>query len=88
MTAFAMLAFLHAWPRRTHSAKLIFWVVFVFLFNLPGLLTYLALNHTPVIRCVNCGKKRGLQQDACCRCGTALPQPKAKETDLVMPLSA
>ena len=88
MTVFAALAFLHAWPRRTQIAKLIFWIVFVFLFNLPGLLTYLALNHTPVIRCVNCGKKRGLQQDACCRCGTALPKPKAKETDLVMPLSA
>jgi hypothetical protein len=82
------LRFLHGWLRRTHIAKLIFWVVFVFLFNLPGFLTYLALNHTPVIQCANCGKKRGLLQDACCRCGTALALPKAKETDLVMPLSA
>ena len=88
MTVFAALAFLHGWPRRTHIAKLIFWTVFVFLFNLPGLLTYLALNHTPIIHCANCGKKRGLLQDACCRCGTALALPKAKETDLVMPLSA
>ncbi|MHC4292479.1 MAG: hypothetical protein ACYSTR_09745, partial [Planctomycetota bacterium] len=88
MAVFAALAFLHGWPRRTHIAKLIFWTVFVFLFNLPGFLTYLALNHTPVIQCANCGKKRGLLQDACCRCGTALALPKAKETDLVMPLSA
>ncbi len=84
MTIFAVLAFLHAWPRRTHIAKLIFWIVFVFLFNLPGLLTYLALNHTPVIHCANCGKKRGLLQDNCCRCGNALPLPKSKETDLVL----
>ena len=88
MAVFAALAFLHGWPRRTHIAKLIFWTVFVFLFNLPGFLTYLALNHTPIILCANCGKKRGLLQDACCRCGTALALPKAKETDLVMPLSA
>ncbi|MHC4292262.1 MAG: hypothetical protein ACYSTR_08645 [Planctomycetota bacterium] len=88
MAVFSVLAFLHGWPRRTHIAKLIFWVGFVFLFNLPGFLTYLALNHTPVIHCANCGKKRGLLQDICCRCGAALPLPKAKETDLVMPLSA
>jgi hypothetical protein len=88
MTAFAILAFLHGLPRRTHITKLIFWVVFVFLFNLPGFLTYLAMNHTPVIRCASCGKKRGLLQDACCRCQNPLPPPKSRETDLVVPLSA
>ena len=88
MTVFAALALLHGWPRRTHIAKLIGWTVFVFLFNLPGFLTYLALNHTPVIHCANCNKQRGLNQDACCRCRTALPLPKTKETDLVMPLPA
>ncbi|MHC4836022.1 MAG: hypothetical protein ACYSO3_05060 [Planctomycetota bacterium] len=88
MTVFSALTLWHGWPRRTHIAKLIFWTGFVFLFNLPGFLTYLALNHTPVIHCANCGKKRGLLQDTCRRCGTALPLPKAKETDLIMPLSA
>lgn len=88
MTVFAILSLLHGWPRRTHIAKLVFWVAFVFLFNLPGLLTYLALNHTTVIHCAHCSKRRGLLQDVCCRCGTALPLPESKETDLVMPLSA
>ena len=88
MTIFAGLTFLHGRSRQTHIAKLICWMVFVFLFNLPGFLTYLALNHFTVIHCANCGRKRGLQQDACCRCGAVLPLPKAKETDLVMPLSA
>jgi hypothetical protein len=88
MAVFAALALLHGWPRRMHIEKLVFWVVFVFLFNLPGLLTYLALNHTPVVHCANCGKKRGLLQDVCCRCGAALPLAKAKKTDLIMPLSA
>lgn len=87
MAVFSVVALWHGWPRRTHIAKLILWTVFVFLFNLPGFLTYLALNHFPVIRCANCGKKRGLRQDTCCRCGVALPLPESKETDLVMALS-
>ena len=87
MAVFATLAFLHGWPRRTHIIKLIFWATFVLLFNLPGFLTYLALNHFAVVRCANCGKKRGLRQDTCCRCGVTLPLPKPKETDLIMPLS-
>ena len=86
MTVCAIITFLHGWPRRTHIARLTFWIVFVFLFNLPGLLTYLALNHTPIVHCENCNKKRGLMQDVCCRCGTTLPLPKRKETDLVMPI--
>jgi hypothetical protein len=88
MGVLAVMTVWHGWSRRTHIIRLLFWMVFVFLFNLPGLLTYLALNHTPVIHCVHCGKKRGLIQDACCRCGAALPLPKQKETDLIMPLSA
>jgi hypothetical protein len=88
ITIFAAATLLHGWPRRTSAIKLVFWVGFVFLFNLAGFLTYLALNHTPVVKCASCGKRRGLEKDACCRCGTVLPLPKSKETDLITTLSA
>lgn len=88
MTIFAAVTLLHGWPRRTSAIKLVFWVGFVLLFNLAGFLTYLALNHTPVVQCASCGKRRGLEKDACCRCGTVLPLPKSRETDLVTTLSA
>lgn len=88
MTLFALLTLVHGLPRRTGVAKLLFWIGFVLLFNLAGFLTYLALNHTPVVRCASCGKWRGLAQDACCRCGAVLPLPRGKETDLLSALSA
>jgi hypothetical protein len=88
MTLFALLTLLHGWPRRTSAIQLVFWVGFVFLFNLAGFLTYLALNHTPVVQCASCGKRRSLEQDACCRCGAELPLPRSKETDLVTTLSS
>ena len=47
----------HGWARRTLWVKLILWLIIVGAFNLAGLLTYLALNHTPVIKCPACGKK-------------------------------
>jgi hypothetical protein len=77
-------AFWHAWPRRTTKAKLIFWLVLVALFNLAGFLTYLALNHTTVIRCSACGKKRGLDQNDCPACKALLPIPELRETDLIL----
>ena len=78
------VVFWHAWPRRTTMAKLISWLVLVALFNLAGLLTYLALNHTTVIRCPSCGKKRGLQRGDCPSCRALLPIPKGRETDLIL----
>jgi len=74
----------HTLPRRTSWAKLIFWVILAGLLNLAGLLTYLALNHTPVIKCPACGKKRGLEMDNCSQCGCPLPIPQRKPTDLIM----
>jgi hypothetical protein len=73
--------FWHGWPRRTSNAKLIFWLVFVGLLNLAGLLTYLALNHTAVIKCPACGWHRGLAQSDCIRCHASLPAPKPRELD-------
>jgi hypothetical protein len=74
----------HGMARRTSWAKLIFWVILAGLLNLAGLLTYLALNHTPVIKCPACGKKRGLEMDNCAQCGSPLPIPQRKPTDLIM----
>jgi len=85
--------FLHGLPRRTSWARFVFWLIFVGLFNLAGLLTYLALNHTPVIECPACGKRRGLAQaerprsymGVCCvRCLAELPAPRRRELDLIV----
>jgi len=80
MTVFTLC---HAWPRRTSWQKLTFWLVFVLAFNLAGLLTYLALNHTSLIKCPACGKRRGLTQPNCIRCGAQLPPPQPRKSDLI-----
>lgn len=77
------LAFWHGWARRTCRAKFVFWLVFVWAFNLAGLLTYLALNHTAVIRCPACGRRRGLGRVDCVRCGAELPVPERTKLDLI-----
>jgi len=78
------LAFWHGWSRRRGLVRLGFWLVFVGTFNLAGLLTYLALNHTTVIRCGVCGKKRGLERTDCAECKAELVMPKGRETDLIL----
>jgi len=75
--------FWHGWPRRTSWAKFAFWLIFVGTFNLAGLLTYLALNHTVVIKCPVCGKRRGLAQVDCVRCQAELPAPERGKLDLI-----
>jgi len=82
----AMMCFVlfHGWPRRTAWPKFIFWLIFVGLLNLAGLLTYLALNHTTVIKCPVCGKRRGLLKTNCIRCGSELPVPKPGKLDLII----
>jgi hypothetical protein len=81
----AMMCFAlwHAWGRRTSKMKLAFWLALVGAFNLAGLLTYLALNHTAVIRCPVCGRNRGLTQVNCVRCGEDLPAPERGKLDLI-----
>jgi len=78
-----VFVFWHGWPRRTSWAKFIFWLVFTGLFNIVGLLTYLALNHTAVIKCPACGKRRGLAQVDCVRCKAQLPAPERGKFDLI-----
>lgn len=75
--------FWHGLPRRTSLARFIFWLVFVGVLNLTGLLTYLALNHTAVITCPICKGRRGLAQTNCVRCKAPLPTPKRRELDLI-----
>ncbi len=77
------LAAWHAIPRRTSLVAFVCWLVFVALFGVAGLLTYLALNHTPVIKCPACGKTRGLNQPECTRCRADLPAPKPGKLDLI-----
>jgi hypothetical protein len=78
------IVLLHAWSRRTGNGRLIFWLVLAALFNMAGFLTYLALNHTTVIRCSTCGKKRGLERGDCPACKALLPIPECRETDLIL----
>ncbi len=76
-------AFWHGWPRRTSQARFVFWLAFVAAFNLAGLLTYLALNHTAIIRCPACGGRRGLARLDCAQCRAQLPAPKSGKLDLI-----
>jgi hypothetical protein len=78
-----VFVFLHGWPRRTSWAGFVFWLVFVGTFNMAGLLTYLALNHTLVIKCSACGKRRGLDRVDCVRCKAELPAPERGKLDLI-----
>ncbi len=78
-----VFVFLHGWPRRTSWAKFAFWLIFVGILNLAGLLTYLALNHSVVIKCPACGKRRGLAQVDCVRCQAELPAPERGKLDLI-----
>jgi hypothetical protein len=82
--ALAALTFVHARPRRTGWGGLVFWLVLVLVLNLAGFLTYLALNHTPVIRCPACGRCRGLMRPDCPACQALPPPPKARTTDLIL----
>jgi hypothetical protein len=80
---FLLIALWHGYPRRTNWLNLIIWIIVVALFSLAGFLTYWALNHTPLIKCPICGKKRHLEQSRCVHCGSDLPRPQARPTDLV-----
>ena len=79
-----LLVFVHGWPRRTSWSRLVGWMLFTASFNLAGMLTYYALNHTTAIKCASCKKKRSLETDSCIRCGAQLPRPQRRQTDLIL----
>jgi|GEM_PF-5922996 len=59
------------------------WAFYILLFNLPGLITYYAVSHTPLTICGHCKQSRSLQLVKCHRCVQSLPRPEKKTTDLV-----
>jgi hypothetical protein len=67
----------HGWSRKNNRFSLALWVILVGLFNIAGLLTYLALNHTTLLKCPACGKQRNLEKPACIHCRAGLPLPSA-----------
>ncbi len=83
--SFLMVGFVfwHGFGRRTSWAGFVFWLVVAGLFNLAGLLTYLALNHSAIIKCKGCGNKRGIGRVDCVRCGAELPLPQRRKVDLI-----
>lgn len=74
----------HGMARQRSKTSLVAWVLFTALFNLAGFLTYMAFNHTATVKCTHCGKRRGLDRDACPRCGMPLPQPVHNKPQLIM----
>ena len=59
-------------PRRTR----VFWIVFGFLFALPGLVVYLVVGpRAPMTACPSCGGKRPINLAECPRCKAAFPKP-------------
>ena len=74
----------HGIRRKKTWHWLISWLLITGLFNIAGLLTYLALNHTPVIICSKCQKQRGLLTENCPRCEEPLPLPKHSDVDLLL----
>jgi hypothetical protein len=69
------IALWHGWSRKNNRFCLALWIIFVGLFNVAGLLTYLALNHTTLIKCPACEKQRNLEKPNCIHCGAGLPLP-------------
>lgn len=78
----AGIVFWHGLPRRRSWGGLIGWGVLTAMFNLAGFLTYLALNHRPVIRCAACGRRRGLDRPDCPACAAPLAEPTPIPCDL------
>jgi len=74
----------HGMPRQRSRMLLGAWVILAALFNVAGLLTYLAFNHTATVKCVDCGKRRCIDTDGCPRCSAPLPQLIHSKPHLIM----
>ncbi len=81
--ALSILVFRHSKLRRLPPVDVIVWIILVMLFNLAGFLAYLAIHHSPLIKCSTCGRKRGLVHPNCVHCGSALPMPQSRPTDII-----
>ncbi len=84
--AILLLTFVHARPRSVSRGQVAFWLALVALLNVVGFLSYWALHHSPLIRCAQCGWRRGLGQSACPRCEGLLATPERSGHDLLFGL--
>ena len=73
----------HIKNRRQSYLEVGGWVLFIFLFNISGLLTYLIFNCCPVAKCHACGKDRHLKSNFCPHCNATLPKPEHNPTDII-----
>lgn len=82
---FVLAAFtLHLCRRQQRSWKSSWgWAAIVFLFGLPGLLTFLLASDWPIRqRCPSCQKKRPIETASCPACTASWPSPPQKGTEI------
>jgi hypothetical protein len=67
-----------AWARLRHFSwpRAAAWAVFVFAFNIAGLITFRLVADWPVqVRCPQCSRKRPVEESECPHCHTPWPSP-------------
>jgi len=65
------------------------WVVFLLLFGIPGLLTFLSVQEWPAREsCQNCKKLRVVDREKCPHCGADFAPPEKNGTEIFAPLTA
>ncbi len=71
--------------KRFAQARVWPWVVFVFLFGLPGMVGYLAHQRWPVREaCPKCKQQAPRDRDACSACDEPFPQPEPKGIEVLV----
>lgn len=83
--AFVLAAFtLHLCHRQQRSWKSSWgWAAIVFLFGLPGLLTFRLASDWPICqRCPSCQKRRPIETASCPACTASWPPPPQKGTEI------
>jgi ABC-type transport system involved in multi-copper enzyme maturation permease subunit len=65
------------------------WAIFHFLFGIPGVLAFVAVQEWPAReRCLRCGKPRVVNRDQCEHCGASFAPPEKTGIEIFEPLSA
>lgn len=86
---FAMLTL--AWARWMHSPwkRAWLWALFVFGFNLAGLIVFRLCADWPVrVKCPSCGRKRPVDFEKCPACGAAWPEPAREGIEIFTPVES
>ena len=79
----AIVAGILAFRRHSLNISVLGWMVFVFIFNISGLLTYIIVNWIKLAKCNVCSKKRSFESGLCPHCQSPLPVPQPNVTDIV-----